>query len=69
MPHSAIMQETDLALEEHLDYLKEEESISASIDGEKYMISYYPFFQKYQLMNFMEYMEIIYMGVIVTTRS
>ncbi len=45
LSHSAIMQETDLALEEYLDYLKEEESISASIDGEKYMISYYPFFQ------------------------
>lgn len=35
----------NLALEEYLDYLKEEESISARIDGEKYTISYYPFFQ------------------------
>lgn len=35
----------NLALEEYLDYLKEEESISASIEGGKYTMSYYPFFQ------------------------
>lgn len=35
----------NLALEEYLDYLKEDESISASIQGEKYTILYYPFFQ------------------------
>lgn len=45
LPHSTIMQKMNLALEEYLDYLKEEESISASIDGKKYTISYYPFFQ------------------------
>ncbi len=45
LPHSAIMQEMNLALEEYLDYLKEEESISISIDGQKYTISYYPISQ------------------------
>ncbi len=33
LPHSTIMQKMNLALEEYLDYLKEEESISASIEG------------------------------------
>ncbi len=46
LPHSTIMQKMNLALEEYLDYLKEEESISASIEGEKYTMSYYPFFQR-----------------------
>lgn len=45
LPHSAIMQEMNLALEEYLDYLKEEKSISVSVDGEKYTISYYPISQ------------------------
>lgn len=35
----------NLALEEYLNYLKEEESISASIEGKKYTMSYYRFFQ------------------------
>ncbi|MDN9011610.1 VanY-A/VanY-F/VanY-M family D-Ala-D-Ala carboxypeptidase [Brevibacillus laterosporus] len=42
LPHSAIMQEMNLALEEYLDYLKEEKSISVSVAGKKYTISYYP---------------------------
>ncbi|WP_291579162.1 VanY-A/VanY-F/VanY-M family D-Ala-D-Ala carboxypeptidase [Clostridium sp. UBA6640] len=41
LPHSAIMQEMNLALEEYLDYLKEEKSISVSVYGKKYIISYY----------------------------
>ncbi|MGD2276290.1 VanY-A/VanY-F/VanY-M family D-Ala-D-Ala carboxypeptidase [Bacillus wiedmannii] len=45
LPHSAIIQEMDLVLEEYLDYLKEEESVSVSIDGQKYKISYYPISQ------------------------
>ncbi|AYB38198.1 VanY-A/VanY-F/VanY-M family D-Ala-D-Ala carboxypeptidase [Brevibacillus laterosporus] len=45
LPHSAIMQEMNLALEEYLDYLKEEKSISVSVDGKKYTISYYPISQ------------------------
>ncbi len=35
----------NLDLEEYLDYLKEEKSISASVDGKKYTISYYPISQ------------------------
>jgi D-alanyl-D-alanine carboxypeptidase len=42
LPHSAIMQEMNLALEEYLDYLKDEKSISISVEGKKYTISYYP---------------------------
>lgn len=42
LPHSVIMQEMNLALEEYLDYLKEEKRISISVNGRKYTISYYP---------------------------
>ncbi|WP_436373359.1 VanY-A/VanY-F/VanY-M family D-Ala-D-Ala carboxypeptidase [Cytobacillus sp. BC1816] len=45
LPHSAIMKEKNFALEEYLDYLKEEKQISASMNGEKYMITYYPITQ------------------------
>lgn len=41
LPHSAIMKEKNFALEEYLDYLKEEKHISESINGEKYSITYY----------------------------
>ncbi len=41
-PHSAIMKEKNLVLEEYLEYLKKEENISASVNGERYEISYYP---------------------------
>lgn len=42
LPHSAIMQEKNFVLEEYIDYLKEEKNISAKMNGEKYMITYYP---------------------------
>ncbi|MFS0667079.1 VanY-A/VanY-F/VanY-M family D-Ala-D-Ala carboxypeptidase [Peribacillus frigoritolerans] len=45
LPHSAIMKEMNLALEEYLDYLKDEKSISISVEGKKYTISYYPISQ------------------------
>ncbi|RBP88239.1 D-Ala-D-Ala carboxypeptidase [Cytobacillus firmus] len=45
LPHSVIMKEKNFALEEYLDYLKEEKQISASMNGEKYMITYYPITQ------------------------
>ncbi|MGM0851023.1 MAG: VanY-A/VanY-F/VanY-M family D-Ala-D-Ala carboxypeptidase [Bacillota bacterium] len=41
-PHSAIMKEKNFVLEEYMEYLKEEKTISASVNGEKYEISYYP---------------------------
>jgi len=41
-PHSAIMKEKNFALEEYLDYLKEEKVISAKINGKSYEITYYP---------------------------
>lgn len=41
LPHSTIMKEKNFALEEYLDYLKEEKQISASINGEKYKVTYY----------------------------
>ncbi|KMJ57776.1 hypothetical protein AB685_13075 [Bacillus sp. LL01] len=40
LPHSAIMKEENLALEEYLEYLKKEKDISASFNGKKYTISY-----------------------------
>ncbi len=42
LPHSAVMEEMNFALEEYLDYVKEEKSISVHVDGKKYTISYYP---------------------------
>lgn len=41
-PHSAIMKEKNFALEEYLDYLKEEKGINAVIHGKKYTVSFYP---------------------------
>ncbi|MBG9586051.1 VanY-A/VanY-F/VanY-M family D-Ala-D-Ala carboxypeptidase [Cytobacillus firmus] len=42
LPHSAIMKEKNFALEEYLDYLKEEKQISVSMNEKKYTITYYP---------------------------
>ncbi|MEH7511349.1 VanY-A/VanY-F/VanY-M family D-Ala-D-Ala carboxypeptidase [Gottfriedia acidiceleris] len=42
LPHSMIMEEKNFSLEEYLDFLKKQKSISATINGEKYEISYYP---------------------------
>ncbi|MBG9796676.1 M15 family metallopeptidase [Brevibacillus laterosporus] len=41
-PHSAIIREHGFVLEEYLDYLKTEKSISFNVHGEKYDIYYYP---------------------------
>ncbi|RJG22170.1 VanY-A/VanY-F/VanY-M family D-Ala-D-Ala carboxypeptidase [Paenibacillus thiaminolyticus] len=74
-PHSAIMKEKNFALEEYMDFLKEEESISVSIDGQKYTISYYPISQNETIdveIPVDEHYEISgnnIDGVIVTTRS
>jgi D-alanyl-D-alanine carboxypeptidase len=43
LPHSAIMKEKNYALEEYLDYLKKIKTVSAEFEGQKYIISYYPF--------------------------
>lgn len=42
LPHSVIMKKMNFALEEYLDYLKEEKQISVSYNGKKYKITYYP---------------------------
>lgn len=42
LPHSVIMEEKNFALEEYLEFLKEQKSISTTIHGEKYEVSYYP---------------------------
>ncbi len=34
LPHSAIMKEKNFVLEEYMDYLKEEKTISVSVNGE-----------------------------------
>ncbi|TDL76088.1 VanY-A/VanY-F/VanY-M family D-Ala-D-Ala carboxypeptidase [Peribacillus frigoritolerans] len=41
LPHSVIMKDKNFAMEEYLDYLKEEKNISASVDEKKYTVSYY----------------------------
>lgn len=42
VPHSAVMNEKNFVLEEYLEYLKEQKSITATINGETYSISYFP---------------------------
>lgn len=42
LPHSAIMKEKNFVLEEYLDYLKDEKHISATVNGQKYEVFYYP---------------------------
>ncbi|OAB45310.1 M15 family metallopeptidase [Paenibacillus glacialis] len=42
LPHSVIMQEKNLTLEQYLDFLKEQKTITTTIDHEEYEISYYP---------------------------
>ncbi|MEI3605698.1 VanY-A/VanY-F/VanY-M family D-Ala-D-Ala carboxypeptidase [Pseudogracilibacillus sp. SE30717A] len=41
LPHSAIMREKNFALEEYVDYLRDEKNISASVNEENYEIFYY----------------------------
>lgn len=42
LPHSAIMQEKDMVLEQYLEFLKEEGTVSAAVEGKTYEISYRP---------------------------
>jgi D-alanyl-D-alanine carboxypeptidase len=42
LPHSAIMQEKNLVLEEYLDLLKQQESVSITIAGKNYKVFYFP---------------------------
>lgn len=41
-PHSMIMKELNLTLEEYLDYLKEQSSYRTTVDGKEYEIKYVP---------------------------
>lgn len=41
-PHSMIMKELNLTLEEYLDYLKEQSSYRTTVDGKEYEIEYVP---------------------------
>ncbi|MCS7461363.1 VanY-A/VanY-F/VanY-M family D-Ala-D-Ala carboxypeptidase [Paenibacillus doosanensis] len=42
LPHSAIMQEKQFTLEQYLDYLKTQKTITATVEGKRYEVSYYP---------------------------
>lgn len=42
LPHSAIIQQKGFSLEEYLDFLKEQQTITATVDHQTYQISYYP---------------------------
>ncbi|MBU5444481.1 M15 family metallopeptidase [Paenibacillus sp. MSJ-34] len=42
LPHSAIMQEHDFVLEEYLEYLREQGTVYAEVEGKEYKVSYYP---------------------------
>jgi D-alanyl-D-alanine carboxypeptidase len=42
LPHSAIMQEKNMVLEEYLDFLKEQKTITTTVNHQTYEIHYYP---------------------------
>ncbi|MDQ6423471.1 M15 family metallopeptidase [Paenibacillus sp. LHD-117] len=42
LPHSAIMQERGMVLEEYLTYLKVQKRVQTVVDGKAYEVSYYP---------------------------
>jgi D-alanyl-D-alanine carboxypeptidase len=42
LPHSAIIQEKNFALEEYINYLREEKNLTATVNGEEYKVTYYP---------------------------
>jgi D-alanyl-D-alanine carboxypeptidase len=42
LPHSVIMQEKDYTLEQYLDFLKEQKTVTITLNDEQYKISYYP---------------------------
>ncbi|MEK4263218.1 M15 family metallopeptidase [Paenibacillus sp. FSL L8-0499] len=42
LPHSAIIHEKGLVLEQYLDLLKENKEISTTVDGKAYTVSYFP---------------------------
>ncbi|MFC5466988.1 M15 family metallopeptidase [Lederbergia graminis] len=42
LPHSAIMQNEDMVLEEYLEYLKDKKQLTVTVNGTKYNIRYYP---------------------------
>jgi zinc D-Ala-D-Ala carboxypeptidase len=42
LPHSAIMQDMDLTLEEYWDYVKQQKNLKTTVDGRNYELHYYP---------------------------
>ncbi|RJE88322.1 D-Ala-D-Ala carboxypeptidase VanY [Paenibacillus sp. 1011MAR3C5] len=42
LPHSAIMKERNFVLEQYLDFLKEQKSVSTTIGEDNYQVFYYP---------------------------
>lgn len=42
LPHSIIMRDKHYTLEEYLDFLKEQQSVTVKVKGTVYQISYYP---------------------------
>lgn len=42
LPHSAIIHENGLVLEQYMDYLKEHKSVSLTVQGHNYHVFYYP---------------------------
>jgi zinc D-Ala-D-Ala carboxypeptidase len=42
LPHSAIIEEKNFALEEYMDYLRKEKNLTVIVNGEEYTVTYYP---------------------------
>ncbi|MNO22207.1 D-alanyl-D-alanine carboxypeptidase [compost metagenome] len=42
LPHSAIIHENGLVLEQYMDYLREQKAVSLTVQGHNYQVFYYP---------------------------
>lgn len=49
LPHSKIMQRKNLVLEEYLDFLKQQKSVSITIGKDNYQVFYYPVMKKHMI--------------------
>ncbi|MFS0864559.1 D-alanyl-D-alanine carboxypeptidase family protein [Fredinandcohnia sp. 179-A 10B2 NHS] len=49
LPHSAIMKEKNLVLEEYIDYLKKEKTVTTTVNDKEYFITYQPVLETLEL--------------------
>ncbi len=49
LPHSVIMKENNFVLEEYIQYLKDHKTVSTTVDGTEYFVTYHPVTEKLEL--------------------